>query len=67
MIDSDKGSREPPSVSQNNNSNYPDAEDNHGKDGSNMNFCDGHAQFVKRVNWLDVWNLSQGTQRVASP
>ena len=67
MIDADKGSREPPSLSQNNNSNFPDAEDNHGKDGSNMNFCDGHAQFIKREKWLDTWNLSQGTQRAAVP
>jgi hypothetical protein len=28
-----------------------------------MNFCDGHAEFVKRVKWLDVWDLSQDTSR----
>ncbi len=27
--------------------NYPDASDNHGADGANANFCDGHAQWVK--------------------
>ena len=54
-------------MSKTGNSNYPDPEDNHGKDGSNMNFCDGHAEFVKRTKWLDAWNLSQGTQRVAQP
>ena len=46
-----------------NNSNFPDPEDNHGKDGGIMNFCDGHAEFVKRVKWLDVWDLSQDTPR----
>jgi prepilin-type processing-associated H-X9-DG protein len=67
MVDSDTGSAEPPVMSKTGNSNYPDPEDNHGKDGSNMNFCDGHAEFVKRTKWLDAWNLSQGTQRVAQP
>jgi prepilin-type N-terminal cleavage/methylation domain-containing protein/prepilin-type processing-associated H-X9-DG protein len=67
MIDSDRGSVEPPKLSAANNSNFPDPEDNHGKDGSNMNFCDGHAEFIKRLKWLDAWNLSQGTQRVAQP
>lgn len=67
MVDSDTGSREPVVSSQPGNSNYPDAEDNHGKDGSNMNFCDGHAEYVKRTRWMDVWNLSQATQRTATP
>jgi prepilin-type N-terminal cleavage/methylation domain-containing protein/prepilin-type processing-associated H-X9-DG protein len=44
-------------------SNYPNPEDNHGKDGGNMNFVDGHAEFVKTSRYLDVWNLSQGTSR----
>lgn len=48
-------------------SNYPDPEDNHGKDGGNMNFADGHAEFVKRAKYLDVWNLSQGTSRTPPP
>ena len=55
MVDADTGSGTK--------SNYPDPEDNHGKDGGNMNFCDGHAEFVKRARYLDVWNLSQGTSR----
>ena len=32
---------------QNKYNNYPDAGDNHGPDGANANFCDGHAQWVK--------------------
>jgi prepilin-type processing-associated H-X9-DG protein len=27
--------------------NYPDPGDNHGADGANANFCDGHAEWVK--------------------
>jgi prepilin-type N-terminal cleavage/methylation domain-containing protein/prepilin-type processing-associated H-X9-DG protein len=63
MVDADQGSVEPVVFAQPNNSNFPDPEDNHGKDGSNMNFCDGHATFVKRATWLDVWDLSQDTKR----
>jgi prepilin-type N-terminal cleavage/methylation domain-containing protein len=63
MSDADRGSVEPVVFAAPNNSNFPDPEDNHGKDGGIMNFCDGHAEFVKRVKWLDVWDLSQDTAR----
>lgn len=63
MVDADRGSTEPVVLARPNNSNFPDPEDNHGRDGSNMNFCDGHAEFVKRQQWLDVWDLSQDTRR----
>jgi len=39
--------------------NWPDATDNHGKDGTCMNFCDGHAQWIRRVDYLKVLNMSQ--------
>jgi prepilin-type N-terminal cleavage/methylation domain-containing protein/prepilin-type processing-associated H-X9-DG protein len=61
--DADIGSREPVDPNLPGNSNYPDPEDNHGKDGSNMNFCDGHAQWIKRIDWMEVWNSSQDTSR----
>jgi prepilin-type N-terminal cleavage/methylation domain-containing protein len=39
--------------------NWPDKEDNHGAEGTCMNFCDGHAQWIKRKDYLNVLNLSQ--------
>ena len=63
MSDADRGTVEPVVFAAPKNSNFPDPEDNHGKDGGIMNFCDGHAEFVKRVKWLDVWDLSQDTAR----
>ncbi|EEF62957.1 DUF1559 domain-containing protein [Pedosphaera parvula] len=40
--------------------NYPDfKDDNHGADGANMNFCDGHAQWITQKRWHIVWDYSQ--------
>ena len=39
--------------------NWPDQEDNHGAAGTCMTFCDGHAQWVERVDYLRVLNISQ--------
>jgi prepilin-type N-terminal cleavage/methylation domain-containing protein len=43
--------------------NWPDPEDNHGAEGTCMNFCDGHAQWVKRADYLKVLNLSQDSNQ----
>jgi prepilin-type N-terminal cleavage/methylation domain-containing protein len=39
--------------------NWPDPEDNHGETGTCMNFCDGHAEWIKRKRYLEVVNFSQ--------
>ncbi len=38
--------------------NWPDVMDNHGADGQNFTFVDGHSAYVKRRDFLYVWNLS---------
>jgi prepilin-type N-terminal cleavage/methylation domain-containing protein/prepilin-type processing-associated H-X9-DG protein len=41
------------------NEDYPDAGDNHGKDGGNVVFCDGHAEWVRQNRYL--WKWFRGT------
>jgi prepilin-type processing-associated H-X9-DG protein len=31
--------------------NWPDETDNHGRTGNNVAFCDGHAEFIKELQW----------------
>jgi prepilin-type N-terminal cleavage/methylation domain-containing protein/prepilin-type processing-associated H-X9-DG protein len=37
------------------NNDFPDAGDNHGSDGSNVSFSDGHVSWVARKNFLQSW------------
>jgi len=43
--------------------NYPDPADNHGADGVNILFCDGHGEWVRKENYLSSWNISEDENR----
>jgi prepilin-type N-terminal cleavage/methylation domain-containing protein/prepilin-type processing-associated H-X9-DG protein len=49
----------------NNFNDYPDAIDNHGAEGANANYCDGHAEWVPRKKWIYTYELSQDQGRSA--
>jgi prepilin-type N-terminal cleavage/methylation domain-containing protein/prepilin-type processing-associated H-X9-DG protein len=50
---------------QGDNNNWPDPTDNHGAEGSTFTFCDGHAEFVSRKRFLEVWNLCHDSNRTS--
>jgi prepilin-type N-terminal cleavage/methylation domain-containing protein/prepilin-type processing-associated H-X9-DG protein len=60
LTDADDGA---PTRPNNPNPQYPDAGDNHGTDGFNVTFCDGHSEFVPRSKWLDVLNTSHDSNQ----
>jgi prepilin-type processing-associated H-X9-DG protein len=44
------------------NDNYPDSVDNHGRDGGNVIFCDGHASWVQQAQYPNLFAV--GTDEV---
>jgi prepilin-type processing-associated H-X9-DG protein len=42
---------------------WPDADDNHGIEGANFVFCDGHVEWIAPPQWLYRWELSQDDGR----
>jgi prepilin-type N-terminal cleavage/methylation domain-containing protein/prepilin-type processing-associated H-X9-DG protein len=45
------------------NQDYPDYIDNHGSDGGNVAFCDGHAQWVPQIRYPEIF--AYGTEEAA--
>lgn len=57
MADNDETT---PSGNPKDRNNFPDhVDDNHGAQGANMNFCDGHASYIVQKRWDIVWGYSQ--------
>jgi len=44
---------------------YPDPTNNHGADGANANFCDGHAEWIPRKRYVQAYETSQDENRTA--
>lgn len=42
---------------------YPDPNDHHGDAGANANFCDGHAEWIPRTKYIQVYETSQDENR----
>jgi prepilin-type N-terminal cleavage/methylation domain-containing protein/prepilin-type processing-associated H-X9-DG protein len=53
--DSDEG----PAADGSSGNNQLDPSDNHGKDGGNVAYCDGHAKWVARSKWRYEWNITR--------
>ena len=49
IYDGDDAVAYPPGKASNN--DYPDFIDNHGADGGNVIFCDGHAEWVAQIRY----------------
>ena len=47
--------------------NYPDSTNNHGDEGLNVAFCDGHAEWITTSSWWPRFLLSQTDQNIANP
>jgi prepilin-type N-terminal cleavage/methylation domain-containing protein/prepilin-type processing-associated H-X9-DG protein len=49
------------------NEDFPDVGDNHGKDGANVVFCDGHAEWVSRPKYMKSFVLGTDETHAAPP
>jgi prepilin-type N-terminal cleavage/methylation domain-containing protein/prepilin-type processing-associated H-X9-DG protein len=45
--------------------NYPDPINNHGADGANAAFCDGHAEWIPQKRYIQAYETSQDENRTA--
>ena len=43
--------------------NYPDSADNHGEEGGNVSFCDGHVEWVPVREYVKAYEMSQDENR----
>lgn len=42
-------------------SNFPDSVDNHGAEGQNWLFCDGHAEWINKHSYALRWSVAKGS------
>jgi prepilin-type N-terminal cleavage/methylation domain-containing protein len=61
MMDADDGQPPGPGAY----GNYPDKADNHGADGAQVNFADGHAEWISRKKFIDGMNIARDVAAVA--
>jgi prepilin-type N-terminal cleavage/methylation domain-containing protein len=59
VVDGDDNASDPNTQPGNTYNNWPDPGNNHGKSGTCMEFCDGHASFIPYRKFLEVWDLGE--------
>ncbi len=64
LVDADEGLSGQPTIPR---VPWPDPGDHHGIEGFTASFCDGHAEFVPRSQWLDVFNTTMDSNHQPPP
>jgi prepilin-type N-terminal cleavage/methylation domain-containing protein/prepilin-type processing-associated H-X9-DG protein len=59
LVDGDDCPDDPAKRGKGYRNDYPDAIDNHGEKGANGIFCDGHAEWITRRNYIYMYEMSQ--------